>query len=124
HLRGRGPHYPILDQIVQYDFEPGYVVFTMPTPKRLRVKVGAATVADTTEGLILFESDHLPVYHFPIKDVREEYLMESATRTNCPYKGTATHYSLNTGETLVEDAGWRYLEPVPGCPAIGDYIAF
>ena len=40
HLRGRGPHYPVLDRIVQYDFEPGYVVFTMPASKRLRVKAG------------------------------------------------------------------------------------
>ena len=31
HLRGRGPHFPVLDQIVQYEFEPGYVAFTMPS---------------------------------------------------------------------------------------------
>jgi len=124
HLRGRGPHFPILDGIVQYDFEPGYVVFTMPSPKRLRVKVGDLFVADTTEGLVLYESDHLPVYYFPIKDVEESYLLASPTRTECPYKGAATHYSLNTGVTLVQDAGWRYLDPVKGCPPIADYMAF
>ena len=124
HLRGRGPNFPILDQIRQYDSEPGYVVFTMPTPKRLRVKVGDLVVADTIEGLVMYESDHLPVYYFPMKDVREEFLMASATRTESPFKGVATHYSLNTGVTLVEDAGWRYLEPVEGCPPIADYMAF
>ena len=124
HLRGRGPHFPILDGIVQYDFEPGYVVFAMPSPKRLRVKVGDLFVADTTEGLVLYESDHLPVYYFPIKDVEESYLLASPTRTECPYKGAATHYSLNTGVTLVQDAGWRYLDPVKGCPPIADYMAF
>ena len=36
YLRGRGPHFPILDTIVQYPSEPGYVIFTMPSPKRLR----------------------------------------------------------------------------------------
>jgi len=124
HLRGRGPHFPILDDIRQYKSEPGYVVFMMPSPKRLRVKVGDLFVADTIEAMIMFESDHLPVYYFPIKDVREEFLMASATRTESPFKGSATHYSLNTGVTLVEDAAWRYLEPVEGCPAIADYIAF
>ena len=124
HLRGRGPHFPILDGIVQYDFEPGYVVFAMPSPKRLRVKVGDLFVADTTEGLVLYESDHLPVYYFPIKDAEESYLLASPTRTECPYKGAATHYSLNTGVTLVQDAGWRYLDPVKGCPPIADYMAF
>ena len=51
-----------------------------------------------------------------MKDVHEEYLMASATTTESPFKGTATHYSMNTGITLVEDAGWRYLSPVDGCP--------
>ena len=124
YLRGRGPHFPILDTIVQYDFEPGYVVFTMPSPKRLRIKVGDLFVADTTEALVLQESDHLPVYYFPIRDVDESFLMPSTTKTECPYKGTASHYSLNTGVTLVQDAGWRYLEPIQGCPPIADYMGF
>jgi len=124
HLRGRGPHFPILDSIEQYPFEPGYVVFTMPSPKRLRIKVGDIIVADTIAGLVMQESDHLPVYYFPIKDVREEFLLASATTTESPFKGTATHYSINTGVTLVEDAGWRYLAPLKGCPPIAAYMAF
>lgn len=124
YLRGRGPHFPILDRIEQYKSEPGYVVFMMPSPKRLRVKVGDITVADTIDGLVMQESDHLPVYYFPIKDVGEEFLMLSSTKAESPFKGTATHYSLNTGITLVEDAGWRYLDPVEGCPPIADYMAF
>ena len=124
HLRGRGPHFPILDNIVQYEFEPGYVVFTMPSPKRLRVQVGSIIVADTTEALVFYESDHLPVYYFPVKDVRQEFLLPSETRTETPFKGVATHYSLNTGETLVEDGAWRYLEPVKGCPPIADHMSF
>ena len=43
-------------------------------------------------------------------------LLPSEMLTESPFKGTATHYSLNTGITLVEDAGWRYLEPPPECP--------
>ena len=124
HLRGRGPHYPVLDRIVQYDFEPGYVVFTMPAPKRLRVKAGDATVADTTAGLLLYESDHLPVYYFPLKDVDRALLQPSATRTQCPYKGTASYYSLKIGERQIADAAWRYAEPIPACPDIADYLAF
>jgi hypothetical protein len=80
-LRGRGPHLPVLDQIVQYDFEPGYVVFTMPAPKRLRVEAGGEVVADTVEGVILFESDHLPIYYFPIASVRMDLFERSERKT-------------------------------------------
>ena len=124
HLRGRGPHFPILDTVQQYSFEPGYVVFTMPSPKRLRVKVGDLIVADTINGLVMQESDHLPVYYFPISDVREEFLLPSTTTTESPFKGVATHYSLNTGITLVEDAAWRYADPVKGSPLLSDYMSF
>lgn len=124
HLRGRGPHFPVLDTIVQYDFEPGYVVFAMPSPKRVRVALGSEIVADSSRVLVMQESDHLPVYYFPIADVREDFLLPSSTTTQSPFKGTAAHYSLNTGITLAEDAAWRYLEPAPGCPPIADHIAF
>ena len=120
HLRGRGPHFPILDTSNQYDFEPGYVAFTMPSPKRIRAQVGALVVADTSRALVLYESDHLPVYYFPMSDVRQDFLLPSVTTTETPFKGVATHYSLNTGITLVEDAAWRYLDPVKGCPPIAD----
>lgn len=124
HLRGRGPHYPVLDRIVQYDVEPGYTVFTMPAPKRLRVQVGATIVADTIDGLILFESDHLPVYYFPLKDVDQTLLLPSSTGTECPYKGSASYYTLKSVETRIVDAAWRYRHPIPACPPIADYLAF
>ena len=96
----------------------------MPMQKRLRVQVGMMIVADTTKALVLYESDHLPVYYFPIGDVREEFLLPSTTTTESPFKGVATHYSLNTGITLVEDAAWRYLDPVKGSPDLSDYMSF
>lgn len=124
HLRGRGPHLPILDRIVQYDFEPGYVVFTMPAPKRLRVQVGDTTIAATTQGLFLYESDHLPVYYFPIADVRMDLMTKSATSTKCPFKGLAGHYTLQLSNRRVEDIMWRYEQPMAACPPIADYVGF
>ena len=82
HLRGRGPHIPPLDRIVQYDFETGYVVFTMPCAKRLRVDIGGETVADTINALFLYESDHLPAYYFPQADIRLGSFRPSALTTH------------------------------------------
>ncbi len=124
HLRSRGPDLPPLDQVTQYDFEPGYVVFTLPAPKRLRVKAGGEVLADTTEGLILFESDHLPVYYFPVASVRMALFEISQRKTSCPYKGAATHYSLKGQDRRYGDIMWRYENPVAACPAIGGYVSF
>ncbi|WP_282609603.1 DUF427 domain-containing protein [Pelagibius sp. Alg239-R121] len=124
HLRGRGPDLPVLDQVVQYDIQPGYVVFTLPAPKRLRVLAGGVTVADTIEGLILLESDHLPIYYFPIHSVRMDLFEGSERQSHCPYKGEAEYYSLKGKSGAYDDIMWRYAKPIPGCPPIGDYVSF
>jgi len=123
-LRGRGPHLPPLDQVVQYDVEPGYVVFTLPVPKRLRVVVGDETVADTTRALMLHESDHLPVYYFPLSDIRQDLLVPSGHRTECPFKGTAHYASIRVGDRVLENAFWHYPEPITQCPDISQYGSF
>ncbi|MFN6979100.1 MAG: DUF427 domain-containing protein, partial [Gemmobacter sp.] len=124
HLRGRGPTYPILDQIVQYPFEPGYVVFTMPCAKRIRVQACGQIVADTTRALILFESDHIPIYYFPLADIRMD-LMENSTYTcDSPFKGTARHYSLRGAGEAGEAILWHYDRPIPECPDISGHASF
>ena len=123
-FRARGPHIPPLDAVVQYPFEPGYVVFTQPTAKRLRVEAGGVTVADTTRGLMLWETEHLPVYYFPMADIRMDLMTETAHDTRCPYKGTARYYSLTAGNHTIENFMWRYPEPIPACPPIADYAGF
>jgi len=124
YLRGRGPNYPILDEIVQYDFEPGYVVFTMPASKRLRVKVGDDILADTINGLVLYESDHLPVYYFPMEDVSMQNFYLSGKTTCCPYKGDTEYYSLKVGKDHVENIMWHYPKPIMKCPDISSYVGF
>ena len=124
HLRSLGPHIPPLDHVVQYGHAPGYVVFTMPVAKRLRVEVGGVTVADTRRGLILWESEHLPVYYFPLRDIRMDLMKRTDHASVCPYKGTAEYYSLAIGGRTVENMLWRYATPIPECPPIGDYAAF
>jgi uncharacterized protein (DUF427 family) len=123
HLRGRGPFLPPLDRVVQYDFAPGYVVFTLPNPKRIRVVANGVTVADTVDGLILHESDHIPIYYFPLSDIRMDLFEPGQRATHCPFKGTAAHYSLR-GAPGYEDILWHYPEPVPGCPDISGHASF
>jgi uncharacterized protein (DUF427 family) len=124
HLRGRGPHLPPLDQVVQYGFEPGYVVFTMPSPKRIRVQIGDEVVADSISALLLYESDHLPAYYFPVADTRLALFKPSTLTTDCPYKGAASYMSFTGKGRVVEDVLWRYASPMPQCPAIGEHVSF
>ena len=124
HLRSLGPHIPPLDRVTQFVHEPGYVVFTIPVDKRVRVEVGDIAIADSRSVLMLWETEHLPVYYFPLRDIRMDLMTRTTHRTECPYKGTAEYHSVTVGGRTVEKILWRYADPIPACPPIGDYGAF
>jgi uncharacterized protein (DUF427 family) len=63
-------------------------------------------------------------YYIPQQDVRMELLTRSASSTVCPYKGTASYWSLRVDDRMVEDVAWAYLDPLPDCPRIAGYLCF
>jgi len=102
----------------------GPVVRVEPARRRVRAMLGGQTVVDSTRALLLFEQGHLPVFYFPLEDVRQELLEPSARRTTCPRKGEASYASVRVGDRVAADAMWRYPEPIDACPDISAHVAF
>ncbi|MFE5964553.1 DUF427 domain-containing protein [Streptomyces sp. NPDC056463] len=106
-------------------------VWDYPRPPRvetdsrhLAVVVGSVVVASTNAGLRLLETSHPPAFYFPRGDVRMEYLRTSPDRTLCEWKGTATHWDIAVGTTLVRRAAWSYERPRDEYTAIEGHLAF
>ncbi len=95
-----------------------------PKAGRVLVRAGGAIVGDTTEALVLVERGMPEVIYIPRKDFATALLDRTDTRTTCPYKGEAAHYSIVTKSTVIEDAVWSYEDPLPEVAAIKDYLAF
>ena len=91
---------------------------------RLRVAFAGRTVADTTRGMRVLETNHPPTYYFPPQDVDESRLVETPTRTWCEWKGTARYRALVDGERVVADAAWCYPEPTRDFAPIAGWYAF
>ena len=87
---------------------PGAVVRVEPTPRRVRGVFAGQTVVDSQRTLIMFEQGHLPIYYFPIEDVRADLIEPSDKRTTCPRKGEATYGSIRVGDRVAQHAMWRY----------------
>ncbi|MBS0011853.1 MAG: DUF427 domain-containing protein [Bacteroidales bacterium] len=62
--------------------------------------------------------------YFPAESVKQDYLKQSDTHTVCPWKGTASYYSLDVNGKRNEDAAWYYPEPGPDAGMIKGRIAF
>jgi uncharacterized protein (DUF427 family) len=100
------------------------VVSVEPTVKRVRAMLGGETVVDSRRTLILFEEGHLPVYYFPLEDVRQDLLEDTDKHTTCPRKGEASYSTVRAGGRVAENAAWRYPEPIDECPDISGHVAF
>jgi uncharacterized protein (DUF427 family) len=62
--------------------------------------------------------------YFPPESVKAEFLKPSNTQSVCPWKGTASYYSLAVDGQENTDAAWTYLEPKDAAKEIQGYLAF
>ncbi len=98
-------------------------VWVEPTARRVRAVLGGVALVDSTGALLLFETEHLPVYYVPIADVRMDLLTATGRRTHCPLKGDASYWTVTVGDRVAENAVWGYPDPLPGCPDISRHVA-
>ncbi|GBF05149.1 hypothetical protein DAERI_030315 [Deinococcus aerius] len=79
-------------------------------------------------GQVIAESDDTVVvegnHYFPRQSVRSEYLQASPTHTVCPWKGTASYYTLRVDGQENADAAWFYPEPKEAARQIAGRVAF
>jgi uncharacterized protein (DUF427 family) len=105
---------------------PDHRITTKPAGVRVQVTYKGEVIADTRDAIQLDEplggSTVSPaVYYLPRKDVKMDRLVRSNHQTYCPFKGTASYYSLKNG---IENAVWTYEQPYDEMSAIKELLAF
>lgn len=103
---------------------PEHVLYWEPVPKRVRVRFAGETLADSERTMLLHETGLLPVYYFPLADVRPDLLQPTEHSTRCPFKGDASYWTVRSEERVAENAAWGYPEPLESAPPIAGYVAF
>lgn len=85
-------------------------------------------VRATWNGQVIAESDDTVVvegnHYFPADSVRSEVLVASSTTSVCPWKGTASYYSIQLDGQENADAAWYYPAPKDAAAEIKDRVAF
>jgi uncharacterized protein (DUF427 family) len=79
-------------------------------------------------GTVLAESDKTHVvegnHYFPPASLKREHFKPSATESVCPWKGTASYYTVVVDGAENRDAAWYYPEPKDAAKEIRDHVAF
>ena len=101
----------------------GYRIVIEPNPAPIRAILRGETVVDSTRALVMHETRLPPVFYFPREDVRMDLLVPSDRRTNCPFKGNASYWSLDVGGTKKENAVWSYEDPYDEASSVKGYLA-
>ncbi len=120
-----------MDEWLEED-EPIYVhprdpykrVDVLASSRHVRVALDGVTLAASAQPRILFETSLPPRYYLPLSDVRFDLLRPSDTQTQCPYKGTATYWSVEVNGVVHEDLVWIYRSPLPESQKVAGLACF
>lgn len=115
--------------------EEDEVVFTHPrspyvridalaSSRHIRVVLNGEVVADSSRPVVLYETGLPPRYYLPRVDVRMDLFTATSTESFCPYKGTASYWSLAVGGTEIVDVLWSYRTPLPEAAKIAGLVSF
>lgn len=86
---------------------------------RVRATWNGVVLADSADTVVV-EGNH----YFPRASLRAQYFTDSPTHTVCPWKGTASYYTLVVDGATNPDAAWYYPDPKPAAEHVRDRVAF
>ena len=76
-------------------------------------------IAESNETIVI-ENNH----YFPANSIKKEFFKDSSTHTVCPWKGTASYYTLDVNGKQNPDAAWYYPDAKTAAKQIENYVAF
>jgi uncharacterized protein (DUF427 family) len=120
------PYWHLMDTWFEEDEElhtrfrdPYHRIDVRETSARVTVRASGEVIARSERPHLLFETGHrVRAYLRP--DEVSAVLAPSDKTTVCPYKGTASYWSLDG----LEDIAWSYRDPIPEAGAIEGLVSF
>lgn len=107
-----------------WDKKPEHRVDLHPDKSHVRVMFGGKVIADSTDALRCEETGHGPVYYIPAKDMALDLMQKTEHTTYCPFKGTASYWTINAGGKAAENAIWGYETPYDETARLAGRYAF
>ena len=113
------------EQVHVHPRNPYVRVDALRSTRSVRVELNGEVLAETTSPVMVFETGLPTRYYMSRTDVLFDHLTASDTQTACPYKGlTSQYWSMDEGDTRVDDIAWAYDYPYPAVAPIAGLVAF
>jgi uncharacterized protein (DUF427 family) len=112
------------EEVVGHPRNPYHRIDCLRSERRLVVEAGLTTLVDTAETLVVYETSLAPRLYVNPRYVRMDLLEPSSTETYCPYKGTASYWSVRLGDHVLHDIAWSYEDPLPESTPLRGFLSF
>ncbi len=110
--------------MMTYTLSPYPLSELEPSPRWVRVYFNSRLIADGRNMMLLRESNRLPVYFFPKKDVRTDYLQPSDHTTEPSSKGEGVFWHVQVADKMANDTAFTFRNSPDNGPRLEDHIAF
>lgn len=112
------------EEIFVHPHDPYHRIDVRKSSRHIRILADDETVADSKSPVILFETGLPARFYLPKNDVRPDLLKSVDHKTQCPYKGTASYYSIKTSKNEYKNSIWTYPNPNHEVHQIKNLLAF
>ena len=102
----------------------GHRIRVEPATSHVKIAVNGHILADTHQPVLLHETGLPTRYYIRRGDVRMQLLSPTDKQTECPFKGSASYWSLDTGDETVPNLVWCYEAPIEGAEGIAGLLCF
>jgi uncharacterized protein (DUF427 family) len=102
----------------------GHRITITPAQHHVEITVDGTKVAESDRPVLLDETGLPTRYYLPREDVRQELLIASPSSTSCPFKGSASYWSVEIDGKLHADVVWSYESPIPDAEGITGLLCF
>ena len=102
----------------------GHTVTISPADLHVVVRVDGEKIAETDHPVLLDETGLPTRYYFPRADVRMDLLRATSFSTQCPFKGQASYWTLELGDSVHDGIVWTYEQPIAGAEGIAGLLSF
>src|SRR5689334_12605971 len=107
-----------------FDDRYDYRVDLLARRNRITARLGDIELASSERTLLVDEQDHGVVVYFPRDDVRMDRLTATDHTSVCPFKGTASYWSVTDAGDAGTNVVWSYEQPWPQVARLAGYVAF
>jgi uncharacterized protein (DUF427 family) len=112
------------EEVFVHPRSPSTRVQILPSSRQVIVSVDGVVIAESDHPTLLYETGLPRRTYLPKVDVRMDLLIPTEKTSMCPYKGTATYWSVRANDALHADLAWSYPTPLRESAQIAGLIAF